>query len=166
MHKLYCDKSELSVGQLYLLDICDRRKITEFWNSKLNQQFTVGYLMNVASGKYKIPSLKFINSMVPFVKPDLWFYTEKEYADMFDFYFPLKDEEIVTDIRLSKNFCFIMKIYEEKQLWTYCMEKFGKDKFQNMYMIFFHIVKGRNSVSPVLINELKPILEVQDWFRK
>lgn len=165
MHKLYCDKSELSLGQLYLLDICDNRKITDFWNEKLNQSFSVGMLMKIATGKYKLPSLNFIYALKDFVQPYLWFYTESEYINKVDTLIPIEKEDFTEDIRLSKNFCKIMNLYEKKELWKFCEEYFGEN-FQVKYMTFIHIINGRNSVSPTQIKELESIFLIEDWFSK
>lgn len=160
MYKLYCLRSELSIGQLYLLDFCDKRKITEFWNEKLNRNFSVSYLMKLATGKYMTPSLNFIYSMLPYVEPTDWFYLETEGKKGE----PLPREEYyVTDITQSANFQKLQKLYNDKLLNKFCVENFGKRNHQ--YSVnFVHLLSGRNSISPSLIRELKHILPVIDWF--
>lgn len=159
MAKLYVDRSELSLGQLYLLDICDKRKITEFWNEKLNQQFSVGYLMKVATGKYMTPSLNFIYSMLTYVEPTDWFYLETEGKKGT----PLPKERYVTDITKSLNFKKLQQLRNDKLLGKFCTENFG-DKSLLYLQNFGHLLDGRNIISPALIRKLKDVLPVIDWF--
>ena len=165
MHKLYCEISELTLGQLYLLKICDDRKITEFWNEKLNQNFSVGLLMKVATGKYKFPSLNFIYAMKDYVAPYEWFYTQSEYDSLERRPEPIAKEEYTDDIKTSRNFSKMQELYKEKKLWKFCQEHFG-ESFQVTYMTFLHAMTGRNSISPFQIKKLTGVFPVEDWFRK
>ena len=159
MHKLYCEKSELSIGQLYLLDICDKRKITEFWNTQLNQEFTVGYLMKVATGKYQIPSLKFIYSMLKFLAPTDWFYRETEGSKSAS----VPQGEYVTDITKSVNYKKLQKLHDERLLNKFCVENFG-NKSRYYQVNFLHFLSGRNKLSPNTIKELDNLFPIADWF--
>ena len=161
MYKLYCDKSELSLGQLFLLDICDKRKVTEFWNTKLNNQFSVSYIMKVATGKFKMPSLKFIYAMIKILSPTDWFYQETEGNKAEQ----IPKEQRETDITKSVNYRKLVKLHEEKQILQFCKENFN-EKSQLYYVNFLHILSGRNSVSPALISDLRNIYDIADWFRK
>ena len=159
MHKLYCEKNELSLGQLYLLEICDKRKITQFWNQKLNNKFSIAYLMKIATGKVKTPSLNFIYSMLEIVSPTDWFYQETEGKKSV----LLPKEKYVTDIKKSINYRKLVKLREDKLLNRFCIENFG-ERSQHYMVKFMHILSGRYSVSPDTIRELKETFPVDDWF--
>lgn len=162
MYKLYCERSELSIGQLYLLEFCDKRKITEFWNEKLNRNFSVSYLMKLATGKYMTPSLNFIYSMLNYVDPTDWFYQEAEVKKGE----PIPSEkEYVTDITKSVNFLKLQELKKNRLLNRFCVENF-EDKSQNYLTDFVYMLSGRNLISPNLIRELKNTLPVIDWFRE
>ena len=159
MYKLYCDKSELSLGQLYLLDFCDKRKLTKFWSEKLEQKFSVSYLMKIAAGKAKIPSLNFIYSMLPYVDPTDWFYRETEGEKSV----PLPKDKYVTDITKSLNYKKLVQLQRDRKLNQFCIEKFG-DKNQHYLVKFMHILSGRYSASPATIKELQNVFPIIDWF--
>ncbi len=159
MYKLYCDKSELSVGQLYLLDICVKRKLTEFWNEKLEKKFSVAYLYRVATGKHKTPSLNLIYSMLNYVDPTDWFIRKPE-GEKSE---PFPKDGYVTDITQSINFKKLVELHDKKLINKFCIDSFG-EKSKHYLIKFQHLFSGRNSVSTALIEELKDVLPVSDWF--
>lgn len=159
MYKLYCDKSELSLGQLYLLDICVKRKLTEFWNEKLEKKFSVAYLYRVATGKHKTPSLNLIYSMLTYVAPTDWFTQETEGTKGT----PIPKDRYVTDITKSLNFKKLKQLHDDRLLNQFCIENFG-EKSQLYLHNFTNLLSGRNIISPAYIKEYKDILPVIDWF--
>ncbi len=160
MYKLYCDKSELSIGQLFLLEFCDKRKVTELWNTQLNNQFSVSYIMKVATGKFKTPSLKFIYAMIKLLSPTDWFYQETEGNKSEH----IPEEQITTDIRQSVNYKKLERLHQEKKLPQFCRDNFN-ERSQHTYVNLSHILNNRNSVSPLLISELREFFDIADWFK-
>ncbi len=71
MYRLYCEKSELTIGQLFLLDACERRVLTRFWYENLNssKKYDVPLLYKIATGKHKFPPLNLIYELRDYVEP-------------------------------------------------------------------------------------------------
>ena len=166
MHKLYCEKEELSLGQLFLLDICDKRQITNFWSTKLNCEADISYLMKVATGAYKYPNLKILTLLLGYVSPSMWFYTEEEYKKKFKTPNQNQKKNFISDWHESKNFKALLKMYEENKLYKYYSEKYSKETFKNKYITVYHIITGRNNLSTRLMKELESDFPLDDWFRK
>lgn len=162
MYKLYCDKSELSIGQLFLLDFCDKRKVTELWNTQLNNQFSVSYIMKIATGKYKLPSLKFMYAMIKLLSPTDWFYQETEGNKSEH----IPEEQLTTDIFKSVNYRKIENLFNERKLFQFCRDNF-QEKSQHYYINLKHIVneKYNVTVNPVLLREIRDVFDIADWFK-
>ncbi len=164
MHKLYCEKENLSVGQLYLLDICDQRRITEFWRNNLSDVTDISKLMKLATGFIPYPTLKLIYSMSCFIFPAKWFYKKNEY----EIKYPNVSEKIykyTDDFKESINYQIIEKMFNEKKLWGYCEDKYGENS-KNKYIILYNFLTGRNKISVKLIKELESDFPVENWFIK
>lgn len=159
MYKLYCDKSELSLGQLYLLKLCDKRKLSEFIRNELTDNFTLSFLMKLATGKYKYPSLRFIYATVNTIQPVDWFINKPELRKI------VKNIDYTKEIEKSINYKKLKQIYDNKELLKYCKETFGEEA-HNFYSKLNVIFSGRNSFSPVFIKELEPFYPIEDWFKK
>lgn len=154
MHRLYCEEKDINYGQKYLLDLCDKRQLNQFWQKNCLDQFDFTYIFCIATGKQKSASLAFINLLSRFINPADWFYTLSEPKPQ-----ELPDNVRLTDnIRLSKNFSFIQKMYENKELYSFCKEK------NISYKALMHVLTGRNLISYPKIKELKEIFKPIDWF--
>lgn len=167
MHKLYCEKESLTLGQLYLLDICDKRQITAFWKNQLQCELDVSRLINLATGAVPLPSLRIIYLMLPYVEPAKWFYTAAEYYKKYEIDH-FKDCKYTEDWKESINYVNLVKMYEERTLWNYCEKKFNsKDiNIKNMYIRLMHLVKGRNNLTIGLIKDFEPGFLLENWFIK
>lgn len=164
MHKLYCPKEDLSVGQLFLLDICDQRKITEFWRNNLEKETDLSKLMKIATGFVQYPTLKLIYCMSKFVFPAKWFYKPEEYEQK---YKKMSENtfQFTENFRESINYKIIENMFNEKKLWKYCEDRYG-EKSKNKYVILYNFLNGRNKISAKQIKELESDFPVENWFIK
>ena len=162
MYKLYCDKSELSIGQLFLLEYCDKRKVTELWNTQLNNQFSVSYIIKVATGKIKMPSLKFIYAMIKLLSPTDWFYQETEGNKSEH----IPEEQLTTDILKSVNYKKIEKLLNERKLPQFCRDNFQENS-NHYYINLRNIInkKETGTLNPFLILDIRDVFDVADWFK-
>ena len=154
MHRIYCREDEINYGQKYLLDLCDKRQLSQFWQQNCIEMCNFTYIFNIATGRQKSVSLPFISLMSEFVNPADWFYnvTEKKPE-------PLPEGIKLTDnILLSKNIKTIRELYDKRELFNFC-----KDKNIN-YKTLMHVLNGRNLISYPSIKELKHIFNPLDWF--
>ncbi len=154
MHRLYCKEEEITYGQKYLLDICDKRQLSQFWQQNCMESFNFTYIFNIATGKQRSVSLAFINMLSKYVNPADWFYTVSETRPE-----PLPEgTKLTDDIRKSKNVQKIKELYEKGELFNFCKEK------EINYKALMHVLNGRNLISYPKIKEMKELFAPLDWF--
>lgn len=161
MYRLYCEKSELTIGQLFLLDACKKRVLTRFWYENLNSspKYDVPLLYRIATGKHKFPPLNLIYELRDYVEPADWFYRENEDKNEP----PVQKERYVKDITQSINYKKLQQLNSDKLLNEFCIENFG-EKSQLYKVNFLHYLSGRNSISSVQICKLKKLFPANNWF--
>lgn len=155
MHKLYVEENELSYGQKFLLDLIDRRKLSEFTRSELNSSIHFTYLFHLGTGQLKFAGTQDVYKMRHIVFPDNWFYklSETKPAEI-----KLSAPTEPYDVKKTVNFQKLQKMYDNKELY-----KFAKDHDFN-YITFNHIIKGRYGVSSAVINKFKSYFKPYLWF--
>lgn len=155
MHKLYVEPNELSYGQKFLLELIDKRALSNFTRTELNSSIHFTYLFHLGTGNLRFAGRQDIYKMRHVVFPDNWFYKLKEPKPK-EIQLPEPVEPY--DVQKTVNFIKLKEMYDNHELYTFAKE----NNFS--YITFNHIINGRYGVSSAVINKFKSHFEPYLWF--
>lgn len=150
--KLFVEEKELSLAQIYLNELADKRKLKNFWDNYLDGKgFNTIYLYNVMVGRLP-PSIDFIWTLREVINPVMWFYTAEDKKPV---PVPIEAKPVKYAYFKNKNYLYILNL---NNLYLWCQ------KHNLTYNTIWYLKKKKRKVTFQKMKELRNILPIKNWF--